>query len=405
MLKRITKKNLRLGMYITEFCGSWMDHPFWKTKFVLKTQADLSSILASAIKELWIDTSKGLDVLDPNEGVSEIESQQITEDLLQKIDSPAAKHKTTLAEEVQRARILCEQSKTAVVTMFSDSRMGKAINTKHVQQLVEDISASVLRHPHAFISLARLKNADDYTYLHSVAVCGLMIALARQLGLNDQDVREAGLAGLFHDIGKVGIADDILNKPGKLTDSEFMTVKAHPAIGAKLLTANQQVSQHVIDVCLHHHEKMDGTGYPDGLQGDQISLLARMGAVCDVYDAITSDRPYKKGWQPAQSIQKMAEWSKGHFDDAIFQAFVKTVGIYPTGTLVRLASDRLGVVLEQSENSLLSPKVKVFFSVKSRMPIPQQIINLAEKKDKIVGREPIENWGFKNLQTLWQELN
>lgn len=403
MLKRIAITQVRLGMYITEFCGSWMDHPFWKAKFLLQNQADLDSILASDIKELWIDTSKGLDISNPNEGVSEAEITQATEALLHKIDAPKNYNKTSLEVEIQTARLLYERSKTAVVTMFSDSRMGKALNIEHAHLLVEEISASVQRHPHAFISLARLKNANDYTYLHSVAVCGLMVALARQLGLHESEVREAGLAGLFHDIGKVFIPDAILNKPGKLTDKEFAAIKTHPSIGAKLLAQHQQVSDLIIDVCLHHHEKVDGSGYPDKLDGEHISLYAKMGAVCDVYDAITSDRPYKQGWQPAQSIQKMAEWSSGHFEESIFQAFVKTVGIYPTGTLVRLASDRLGVVIEQNAKSLLRPQVKVFFSAKSRLPIPQVVVDLAKHKDKIVGRETPETWGFKNLHRLWQE--
>ena len=255
---------------------------------------------------------------------------------------------------------------------------------------VEEISDSVLRHPNALISLARLKTSDEYTYMHSVAVCALMIALARQLGLPERQVREAGEAGLLHDIGKMAIPDAILNKPGKLTDGEFDTMRSHPEKGAQMLLDCGQISALVLDVCLHHHEKYDGSGYPHRLSGEQISLFARMGAVCDVYDAITSDRPYKKGWDPAESIRKMAEW-KGHFDPQVFQAFVKSVGIYPVGALVRLESGRLGVVMEQNDKSLLMPRVKVFFSARSRLPIPQEVVDLAKLvgRDKIVGRESI----------------
>lgn len=404
MLKRISIKNLRLGMYITEFCGSWMEHPFWKAKFLLSTQEDLNSVLASEIKELWIDTARGLDVADEADGVTESEIASETNALLQTINSPRSLGSISLAAEIEKAQKLCDSARKAVVTMFSNARMGKAIDFAHAQRLVDEISASITRHPHAFISLARLKNVDNYTYLHSVAVCGLMVALARQMEMTEQQVKEAGIAGLFHDIGKIGIPEKILNKPGKLTDSEFIAIKAHPKIGEELLRNSQQVSPLTLDVCRHHHEKIDGTGYPDRLKGDEISVFARMGAVCDVYDAITSDRPYKKGWQPAESVHKMAEWSKDHFDSIIFQAFVKTVGIYPTGTLVRLASGRLGVVMEQHPSSLLTPKVKIFFSTKSRVAIAQQIIDLAELKgaDKIVGREAVEDWGFKNLDTLWK---
>jgi putative nucleotidyltransferase with HDIG domain len=290
--------------------------------------------------------------------------------------------------------------------MFNDARMGKAIQVEKAQELVEQISNSVLRQPHALISLARLKTADEYTYLHSVAVCALMIALARQLSLEESLVQEAGLAGLLHDIGKIGIPLKILNKPGKLTDDEFAVVKSHPEVGAKILIETYQVPPMTLDVCLHHHEKVDGTGYPHGLKGDNISLFAKMGAVCDVYDAITSNRPYKKGWPPADSIRKMAEWSKGHFDEAVFQAFVKTVGIYPTGSLVRLESGRLAVVVEQHETSLLLPKVKVFFSAKTKMPIIQEVLDLSklQGKEKIIGRESPDEWGFRNLDLLWSGM-
>ncbi|HEY8938948.1 MAG TPA: phosphodiesterase, partial [Cellvibrio sp.] len=133
---------------------------------------------------------------------------------------------------------------------------------------------------------------------------------------------------------------------------------------------------------------------------------AKMGAVCDVYDAITSNRPYKKGWSPAESIRKMAEWSKGHFDESVFQAFVKTVGIYPTGSLVRLESGKLAVVIEQNESSLLMPKVKIFFSAKTKMPIIQEVLDLAklQGKEKIIGRESPDDWGFKNLDVLWSGI-
>ena len=293
-------------MYINEFCGSWMEHPFWKAKFVVDNDKDLQRIRDSGIDEVWIDVSKGLDLPAGRSAQSEAEvAAQVEESLLAVAVAPAVK-RVALDEEVQRAHKLCSRSKAAVVAMFSEVRMGQAIDAGHVVELVEEISASVLRHPNALISLARLKNSDEYTYMHSVAVCALMIALARQLGLAEEQVREAGMAGLLHDIGKMMIPDDILNKPGKLTDSEFDTVRSHPLAGGKILMDSQQVSAMVLDVCLHHHEKVDGSGYPHRLKGDQISLFAKMGAVCDVYDAITSDRPYKKGWGVAHSIREMA---------------------------------------------------------------------------------------------------
>jgi putative nucleotidyltransferase with HDIG domain len=261
----------------------------------------------------------------------------------------------------------------------------------------------VLRNPGALISLARLKTADDYTYMHSVAVCGLMVSLARQLGLDEKEVREAGMAGLMHDLGKAVMPMAVLNKPGKLTDDEVDVIKSHPAEGHRLLLEGKSASAIVLDVCLHHHEKVDGSGYPDKLTGDEISLFAKMGAVCDVYDAITSNRPYKAGWDPAESIRKMTEWSKDHYDERVFQAFIKSIGIYPVGSLVKLGSGRLAVVIEQSEKSLLAPRVKAFFSTKAQTYIVPELIDLsrAGASEKIVGREDAAKWGIKNLDELW----
>jgi hypothetical protein len=131
-----------------------------------------------------------------------------------------------------------------------------------------------------------------------------------------------------------------------------------------------------------------------------MSLFAKMGAVCDVYDAITSNRPYKAGWDPAESIKRMAEW-KGHFDPTVFQAFVKSLGIYPVGSFIRLESGKLGVVVEQSEQSLLKPKVKVFFSTKSQSYIKPEAIDLARSAEKIAGREDPEKWGIKDIDRYW----
>ena len=281
--------------------------------------------------------------------------------------------------------------------------MGKAVDTANAQKLVEEINDSVSRNPGALISLARLKTADDYTYMHSVAVCALMIALSKQLGLSEQETRRAGIAGLLHNLGKALMPMEVLNKPGKLTDEEFAIIKKHPAEGHRLLLGNSGADEMMLDVVLHHHEKIDGTGYPKGLKGEEISLFAKMGAVCDVYDAITSNRPYKAGWPPSESLRKMAEWAKGHFDQRVFQAFVKSLGIYPIGSLVRLESGRLGLVIDQSEKSLLAPCVKVFYSTHAQARILPEIIDLSRPgcHEKIAGREDPAKWNFPDLDELW----
>jgi HD-GYP domain-containing protein (c-di-GMP phosphodiesterase class II) len=158
----------------------------------------------------------------------------------------------------------------------------------------------------------------------------------------------------------------------------------------------------VLDVCLHHHEKVNGSGYPHKLKADNISLFAKMGAVCDVYDAVTSNRPYKAGWEPGVSLHRMAQW-EGHFDDVVFKAFVRSIGIYPIGSMVKLKSGRLAVVVDQNEKSLLTPLVKVFFSTKSKTRIPVETLDLSKPSanDSIASHEDPATWGIHNMQEIW----
>ena len=404
MLKKIKTEQLVAGMYIKAFCGSWMEHPFWRNSFLLDSAEDLHLIHESSIREVWIDTELGRDVGADEHAITVAEANAQVEALLaQPSTSGASLERIPTHAEFQRAARICNRAKSAMKSIFGEARMGRAVDCELGRQMVEDISDSVLRSPNALINLARIKNADEYTFMHSVAVCALMVALARQLGLDERQTRQAGFAGLFHDVGKALIPLEILNKPGKLTEEEFNIVKTHPARGHALLSASPGIDPAVLDVCLHHHEKTDGSGYPKGDPDERISLFAKMGAVCDVYDAITSNRPYKKGWDPAESLHRMAEWADGHFDPRVFQAFVKAVGIYPIGALVMLKSGRLGVITDQSARSLLTPRVKVFFSVRSNAHIQPTEVDLSIPgcDDRIVSREDPAKWAFTDLTTLW----
>jgi len=408
MLKKIRVEDVRMGMHIKEFCGSWMDHPFWRGQFVVTDPKDLQKILTSAVREVIIDTGKGVDA--PSEPSSAPAHPPLPQDIEQAVlyDRPVSlpQEKVASHKEFARAAAICRQATGAVASMFQEARMGRAVDTAVARHVVQEISDSVSRNGRALISLARLKTVDDYSYMHSVAVCALMVALAKQLGMSDEDTRAAGFAGLLHDIGKMSIPLDVLNKPGKLTDEEFALVKRHPEEGVRILMESGTTDAGAIDVCLHHHEKTNGTGYPHRLADAQISRLAKMGAVCDVYDAITSNRPYKAGWDPAQSLKQMASWANGHFDPKIFQAFVSSLGIYPTGSLVLLDNNRLAVVTDQSPGSLLKPVVKVFFSVRSAERMVPEVIDLSAPscRLKILGREDPEKWKFPDLDELWSGL-
>ena len=427
MLKKIRVDQVRLGMHLHALEGAWMDHPFWKTRFVIREAEQLKKLQDSVIAEVWIDPEKGLDVADEAPAalptpmrapapapaaaarpMPAMATATATATLLAQPSSrpvpsstPIPAPSKSFAEEMRTATAVCEKGKAQVKKMFNEARLGRAIDADSFLPLVQEISDSVIRNPGAIVSLARLKTQDDYSYMHSVAVCALMVALGRELGYDEEQCRTAGTAGLLHDVGKALMPLDILNKPGALTDAEFDVMRSHPVRGFELLQEARGAEQTTMDVCLHHHERFDGGGYPHKLPNDKLNQLVRMGSICDVYDAITSNRPYKMGWDPADSIGKMASW-KGQFDPIVFATFVKSVGIYPTGSLVRLHSDRLAVVIEQNAAALTAPVVRVFYSLKSQMPVSLQRLDLSGgTSDRIVGRESPEKWKFTFLDELW----
>jgi putative nucleotidyltransferase with HDIG domain len=393
MIKKVQADEVRLGMYIHELRGNWMEHPFWRKSFKLDQQKDLDKLLGCSFDEIWIDTDKGLDIKNLQSDIKiNPDSSESTAESPKPVKKPQAP--VSIAEEMDAAKKIHSKAKEAVTSMFSDVRMGKALEIAEATELVDEINQSMERNPNALLSLARLKTANEYTYLHSVAVCMLMVALGRQLGLKGEELRQAGVAGLLHDVGKMAVPNEVLEKPGKLTDEEFSIMRSHPRRGWEILKSCYQVHESALDVCLHHHERMDGQGYPEKLKGDQLTLFARMGAVCDVYDAISSERCYKKAWSPSESIHKMASWKDGHFDETVFHAFVKTIGIYPNGTLVKLKSGRLGVIIEQSKKSLTAPIIKIFFSTRANGYIQAEILDLSKGADSIVGVEDPLKWQF-----------
>ncbi|WP_075794090.1 HD-GYP domain-containing protein [Massilia putida] len=403
MLKKVDSSQLRVGMFIHDLDCGWMEHPFVRNRFVITTEDEIRKILAAGIRTVAIDCARGLDV---SNAPTVAEAEAATEAEVAAIAAqPITPLRTTLAEEFDRAMTIRRQAAGLVKTVMQDARLGKAVEMDRVSPVVENITASILRNASALLGLSAIKNKDDYTFLHSVSVCTLLVAFCRSRQMDAETTYQAGIGGLLHDTGKALVPDAILNKPGRLTEEEFEIVRRHPRDGYDLLRRSPEIGAIPLDITLHHHERRDGTGYPDR-QGEQdISELAQMAAIVDVYDAITADRCYHKGMPAAEALRKMYEWSKFHFNPALTQEFMRCVGIYPIGTLVLLESGRLGVVVEPHETSLLTPKVNVFYSTRSQTYIKPQVVDLARGVghgggDKIVRHESPEKWQVDPLRFL-----
>lgn len=421
-------------MFIHAIEGSWFSHPFMKAGFLLTEADDVAALRTSRADAVVIDTARGVDVDQPpkvvpvavEEAAEEATAETIaaqaataaedapSEATVVPLHAPGPAPSATepadgpcsLAEEFGRASRIAENAKLVMTELYDQARLGRIVEAEMLVPLVDEIAASIARNQSALTSILRLKSKDEYTYVHSVAVAALMINLGREVGGFDRDsLRDAGVAGLLHDIGKMAMPAEVLGKPGDLTSAEYSIMKTHTERGHHLLSQSRDVPEMAFDVCLHHHERINGTGYPKRLKGSQITLVARMGAVCDVYDALTSNRPYKEAWVPNMALKTMFG-SRGHFDSDILTAFIRSVGIYPVGTVVRLRSEHLAVVTDINPADLTRPVVRIFFSIAKQTSIAPQDVNLLTDAggDAIVSSEDPEDWGLKGWEGRWGVL-
>jgi putative nucleotidyltransferase with HDIG domain len=394
MIKRIQSNQLLPGMFIHDLNCGWMEHPFAFNSFKVDDDKTIEKIISCGIRELYIDSEKGLDVADAQ--THDEYRAEIHEQITSLVDKHEIKlsPKVTLKEEVVQAKAVHTQAQNVVHSLMSDIRMGKQIELAKLSPVVESITDSIFRNKDAFVSLSHIKNKDEYTFQHSVSVCALLVSFSRELGFANERVKEAGIGGLLHDIGKMKVPDQILNKPGPLTDAEFAIMKSHSAIGRDLLKQTTGIPEAAILITGQHHERYDGTGYPDKLKQDEISQFGQMAAITDVYDALTSDRIYHKGMEPTAALKKLFEWSKFHFNAELVQRFICLIGIYPVGSLVKLESGLLAVVVAPGVESLLRPVVRTLYDTKRNLFITPQDIDLSNNIDGIVQCETPRNWSI-----------
>ncbi|MDR2091921.1 MAG: HD-GYP domain-containing protein [Azoarcus sp.] len=390
MIKLIPIAKLQVGMYIHDLNCAWLMHDFLRNSFLVDSEKTLQKVVAIGMQEVYIDVSQGIDVGDaPTQEEARREVDRQINGIADR--NNASPRTATLGEERRHARKLHVEANRIVYGMMHDVRIGKQIEIEQIEPMVERIVDSIFRQQDALLPLAQLKNHDEYTFQHSVSVCALMTTFARAMDMTRDVIHEIAIGALLHDVGKATVPDSILNKPGKLTDAEFSQMKSHVVQSKIILENTPGISPIALTVAAQHHERYDGSGYPNRLKGKDISCYGQMSSIVDVYDAITSDRCYHKGIPPTEALRKILEWSKFHFNPELTQVFIRALGIYPTGSLVRLESGRLGIVEEQHPDRIMLPKVKTIFHVKGHYLKPE-IIDLRHSQDRIVAYENFEQW-------------
>ncbi|UCD36513.1 MAG: HD-GYP domain-containing protein, partial [Nitrospiraceae bacterium] len=393
MIKKISIDQLKPGMYIHDLNCGWMAHPFVTGRFNVKSESVIQKIVEYGIHHVYIDTEKGLDV--DNAPTAEEVGREIQTELDRIADlNDQQETETPLFVELEQARQIKKDAKKTVHMIMEDVRLGIPIKTEEAERVVDTMIESIFRNRNALIILGRIKQTDEYTYLHSMSVCVLMISFGRNLGFTPVQLREAGVGALLHDIGKMKVPRDILSSRTKLTNSQYDIMKKHVEYSRFMLSEADGISSLSLTLAAEHHERINGMGYPGGLRGDEISLYGQAAAIVDVYDAMTSQRCYQQRFEPTEVLKKLYEWSDS-YNTSLVQQFIRCVGIYPVGTLVRLDSGLLGIVLAHGRNNLLQPLVRVIYdSRRSRHVTPYHLDLEQIREERVAGYEVPEKWGL-----------
>lgn len=376
MIKRIPVTSLKVGMYISDMNTDWIPHYNYSRKGKIGSEQVIAKIQALGVNELYIDTEKGLDSPD---GIPWTEIDRLNEAALQNVGLQTHFNRPRVELEIERhqAEDLHREASTLINSLMGDVKLGRSINVGSVNEVADNMLDSVLRNHNALTCLGRIRHKDSYLMEHSVNLAVLMSVYGRYRGLSRTILHQLMVGALLHDIGKILIPDEVLHKPGRLNDREFEIIKRHALYSKRLLEQTEGISELTVTVAAQHHEKIDGSGYPLGLKGDEISEYGKMTAIVDVYDAITADRVYHRGIPPTSAMKKLLEWSEHHLDRPLVETFIKCMGIYPVGSLVEMESGLLGVVIEINEHSQLLPTVRLFYDRKRRQPIAMRVVDLS----------------------------
>jgi len=366
--KTIDVQFLRLGMYVAELDRPWRDTPFLFQGFEITSQEEIEQ-LRKYCKSVVIDIPDSTDAIPaPRRPAAPVArpipteaERRVERDFLKIVNEPRAEpvyqDQTTLEQEIAVVRERHEEARGLIYTILEDVRLGKNLNAVAAKRVVAQLAESVIRNPDALTCFTHLKKKDEYTALHSLRVCILALAFGRHLGLDRESLNVLGIGGLLHDIGKMKVPNEILNKPGALSEQEFDLMKSHVPRGVEILERTPGIPAQAIEVARCHHERYGGGGYVGGLKGDTIGFFGMIGGIVDCYDAVTSDRAYHTGMSAHTALKKMYEWRGRDFHPRLVEQFIQCMGIYPIGSVVELNTGEVGVVVTMNRVRRLKPRV------------------------------------------------
>jgi len=403
MIQKIPVHQLKKGMYIHDLNHPALTHPYFSTHRQLVDEKDLRWVRDLGVGEVYIDTSRDI---QPIEGPAT--SSSIMDLRAKAAELPwSGKGVGKGSCPDEEAILSFHQAQSYMKNLMGDLRLGRRVALERLEPVVECLADSLFGETDVLLHLGRVRTKDDYTFSHSVAVCGLMLSFCDSLGLGREISLQIGNGALLHDVGKMFVPEEILNKPASLSKQEFEVMKRHVEHGVTFLESKGKtvLNEISLGIVRDHHKRYDGGGYPEGQRNGQISQFGQMAAIADVYDAITSDRVYHLGISPAEAIGSMIEWGQGgQFNPDLLAHFVRIVGIYPVGSLVRLNDGLLAVVVEQRKD-LLRPKVRVIKDIHKNSFFEPFDIDLStpageDEVFKLIGYEQPEVWGINPGRVL-----
>lgn len=388
MRKKIDTKHLAIGMYVQELDRPWVETPYLFQAFKIKDQSEIEG-LQELCDFVYIDLELGID--SPIDFRHSIQSNKPTDEILIRISRSSAGSNaysdiTTVEKELNTAKTLYQESLQAIGKMFSRIMAGEKISAPEIESATNNVVDSVLRNPDAFMLLRKLKDKDEHRFSRAIDTCALVASFCRHLGLPESELRAFAMGALMLDIGTIRLPSILLNKPGPLTPASFKLVRHHVEFGLDILKHTDGLPKVCAEMLATHHERFNGRGYPNGLRESQIPVSGRIAAIVDCYDAMTSNRPYKKSLSPHEAICELYKWRDIDFPGELIEQFIQCLGIYPTGTLVELSSGQVGIILSQNRVRRLYPKLLLILNADREHYEEPHILDLWEHARKYKGK-------------------